>query len=120
MMKMKAFVKTKPGAGCVEFLDWDKPQVGPEEVLIQVMAAGICGSDVHVYHWSEDIIREYQPKLPLVMGHEFSGVVAEVGEQVEDLKVGDRVTANPVLYCGKCFFCKDGRQNICDNRPLLG
>jgi len=120
MKKMKAFAKTKPGRGGVECLDWDVPQVGPDEVLIQVMAAGICGSDVHVYHWSEDIIKEYQPKLPLIMGHEFSGVVAEVGKEAGDWKVGDRVTANPVLYCGKCYFCKDGRQSICDNRPLIG
>jgi len=117
---MKAFAKTKPGRGGVECLDWDVPRVGPGEVLIQVMAAGICGSDVHVYHWSEDVIREYQPTLPLVMGHEFSGVVAEVAPHVEGLKAGDRVTANPVLSCGNCSFCKGGRQNICDHRPLLG
>jgi 2-desacetyl-2-hydroxyethyl bacteriochlorophyllide A dehydrogenase len=81
---------------------------------------GICGTDLHIYDLAENIVREYKPKLPLVMGHEFSGIAVKVGDQVENLKVGDRVTAMPVLYCGECYFCRDGRQNICDHRPLLG
>lgn len=120
MVKMKAFVKVKPEPGGAEYLDWDVPKVGAEEVLIQVMAAGICGTDVHLYDWVEDKIRDSKPRLPVVMGHEFAGVIAEVGLQVKDLKVGDRITVNPLLYCGKCHFCRNGQQNICDNRPTLG
>ena len=118
--KMKAFVKMNPGPGEVHYLDWDTPVVARDDVLIQVKAVGICGTDVHVYDWPENIVREYKPKLPLVMGHEFAGVVAEVGAKVKHVNAGDRVTAMPILYCGECYFCRDGRQNICDNRPLLG
>jgi 2-desacetyl-2-hydroxyethyl bacteriochlorophyllide A dehydrogenase len=120
MPKMKALVKIKPEPGGVEFLDWDIPKVGAKEILIQVKAVGICGTDLHVYDWADNIVREYKPELPLVMGHEFAGVVVELGSQVENWKVGDRVTGMPMLYCGECFFCKEGRQNICDHRPLLG
>jgi 2-desacetyl-2-hydroxyethyl bacteriochlorophyllide A dehydrogenase len=120
MQKMKALVKTKPEPGGVEFLDWDIPKVGTREILIQVKAVGICGTDLHIYDWADNIVREYQPQLPLVMGHEFAGIVVELGSQVENLRAGDRVTVMPVLYCGECYFCRDGRQNICDHRPLLG
>jgi len=117
---MKALVKTKPEPGGIEYLDWTIPKVGPGEILIQVKAVGICGTDLHIYDWAENIVREYKPKLPLVMGHEFAGIVVEVGPQVENWMAGDRVTAMPVLYCGECYFCRDGKQNICDHRPLLG
>jgi 2-desacetyl-2-hydroxyethyl bacteriochlorophyllide A dehydrogenase len=117
---MKAFVKTKSEPGGVEYLDWSVPKVGHEEVLIEVKVAGLCGTDIHFYDWPENIIREYKPKLPRVMGHEFAGVVVEAGPQVKNVKVGDRVTVMPVLYCQDCYFCRDGKENICDNRPLLG
>ena len=117
---MKAFLKTRPEPGGVEYLDWKMPEKERGDVLVQVKAAGICGTDLHIYHWSDNIVQEYKPKLPLVMGHEFAGVVMEVGSHAKDLKVGDRVTAMPILYCGECFYCKDGKQNICDHRPLLG
>lgn len=120
MDQMKAFVKINPEPGGVDYRDWRVPKVGPEEVLIQVKAAGLCGTDVHIYDWPENIVREYRPELPLVMGHEFAGVIAEVGPQVKNVKVGDRVTVMPVLYCGECYFCRNGNQNICDHRPLLG
>ena len=96
------------------------PQSRAEGNPIQVKAVGICGTDLHIYDWEENIVREYKPKLPLVMGHEFAGIAVEVGPQVENFKAGDRVTGMPVLYCGECYFCRDGRQNICDHRPLLG
>jgi threonine dehydrogenase-like Zn-dependent dehydrogenase len=120
MHEMKAFLKTKAGSGGAEYGNWPIPIVGPREVLIGVKAAGMCGTDVHVYDWAENIVQEYKPRLPLVMGHEFSGVVMEVGPEVKNVKIGDRVTAMPVLYCGECYYCKNGTQNICDHRPLLG
>ena len=113
-------MKVKPEPGGVVFQDWNVPDIGSQDVLIEVKAAGICGTDVHVYDWPENIVREYKPKLPLVMGHEFSGVVAEIGSQVNNVKRSDRVTVMPILYCGDCYFCRDGRENICDNRPILG
>jgi 2-desacetyl-2-hydroxyethyl bacteriochlorophyllide A dehydrogenase len=120
MEKMKAFAKVRPEPGGVEYLDWDMPSIRGGDVLIRVKAAGLCGTDMHLYEWPDNIVREYKPKLPVVMGHEFSGVVAEAGREVKTVKAGDRVTVNPLLYCEECYFCKDGRQNICDNRPLLG
>lgn len=117
---MKAFVKVRPEPGGVEYLDWDVPSIQAGEVLIQIKAAGICGTDIHLYDWPDAIVREYKPKLPLVMGHEFAGIVVEMGPQVMNMKPGDRVTVNPVLYCEECFSCRDGKQNICDHRPLLG
>jgi threonine dehydrogenase-like Zn-dependent dehydrogenase len=120
MKGMKAFVKVRPEPGGAEYLDWDVPSIGGGGVLIQVKAAGLCGTDMHLYEWPDSIVREYKPKLPVVMGHEFAGIVAEVGSEVKNVRAGDRVTVNPLLYCEECYFCKDGKQNICDNRPLLG
>jgi 2-desacetyl-2-hydroxyethyl bacteriochlorophyllide A dehydrogenase len=117
---MTAFMKVQPEPGGVVFQNWNIPDIGPEDVLIQVQAAGLCGTDLHVYDWPENIVREYKPKLPLVMGHEFAGVIVQAGPQVKNVKVGDRVTAMPVLYCEDCYFCRDGKENICDNRPILG
>ncbi len=120
MAMMNAFMKVQPQPGGVIFQPWDIPDIGPGDVLIQVKAAGLCGTDLHVYDWPENIVREYKPKLPLIMGHEFAGTVIQAGPQVKNIKPGDRVTAMPVLYCGHCYFCRAGEENICDNRPLLG
>jgi len=104
----------------VSFQDWTMPDKGPGDVLIEVKAAGVCGTDLHVYDWPENIVREYKPKLPLIMGHEFAGIVVEAGSQAKNVKAGARVTAMPILYCEDCFFCRDGKENICDHRPMLG
>lgn len=117
---MKAFVKTRPEIGGAEYMDFDDPRKQKGEVVIEVKAAGICGTDMHLYDWADNIIREYKPKLPVVMGHEFAGKIIDLGPEVENLKVGDNVTAFPVLYCGQCSYCRDGQQNICNNRPILG
>ncbi len=87
----------------------------PGEVKIKVKYCGICGSDIHGY------TGESGRKIPpMVMGHEFSGVVTEIGEGVKKYKVGDRVSVLPVRYCGECEFCKRGAVNICANRENLG
>lgn len=117
---MKAFVKVKPESGGVEYRDWEVPEPKPDEVLIQVAAAGLCGTDIHLYDWADNIVKEYKPVLPLVMGHEFAGSVVEAGARVDHFSKGDPVTVFPVMYCGNCYFCRNGLQNICDNRPLLG
>jgi L-iditol 2-dehydrogenase len=91
------------------------PTIGPEEVLVRVEACGICGSDVHGYdgHTGRRI-------PPLIMGHEAAGVIAEVGPDVKQFSPGDRVTVDSTVYCGKCFYCRRGNVNLCDNRNVLG
>ena len=120
MRKMKAFVKVRPESGGAEYSDFDVPRIGAEDVLIEVKAAGICGTDIHLYDWADNIVREYKPKLPLVMGHEFAGVITDLGPGVNGLEKGDKVTAFPILYCGQCRYCRNGEPNICNDRPLLG
>jgi L-iditol 2-dehydrogenase len=117
---MKAVVKTQPGPGNLAYTDFKEPSVQPGQVIIDVRATGLCGTDLSLYNWTEETVRQFRPEPPLVMGHEFSGVVAEVGPGVSGLRVGDRVTANPVMSCGQCYYCKSGRQSICDDRPMLG
>lgn len=117
---MKAFVKVRPEMGGAEYMDFECPRRQKGEVIIEVKAAGICGTDMHLYDWAENVIREYKPNLPVVMGHEFAGRIAESGPEIDHLNVGDNVTAFPVLYCGQCSYCRDGQQNICNHRPILG
>lgn len=114
---MLSLCKTKPGKGNIELLEKEKPSLAEKDVLIRVKAAGICGSDIHIYNWDTQV----KMSLPVVMGHEFSGVVEEVGLAVEEIKPGDRVTAEPSYYvCGKCAYCMEGRYNLCLDRKVMG
>ena len=89
------------------------PVAGPGELVISVQAAGICGSDIHGYKGTTG-----RRKPPIIMGHEFSGVVSQVGEGVTRFRVGDRVVAQPLVSCGECYNCRKGLANICMNRCL--
>ncbi len=114
---MKALVKYAKGNGNMEIRDIDTPVPGPGMVKIEVKAAGICGSDLHIFHDDIDI----PVKPPVVTGHEFSGVIAEVGEGVTQWKPGDRVTSETAFsYCGKCVYCITGFYNLCNERRTLG
>ena len=114
---MKALVKYSSGAGNMEIRDIPEPAPGPGEIKIEVKAAAICGSDLHIFH---DLIAIPQ-NPPFVLGHEFCGVIAEVGEGVIGWEKGDRVTSQTaVSFCGKCVNCNTGRYNICDDRKTLG
>lgn len=95
--------------------DIPEPAIGAEDVLIKVKACGICGSDVHGYDGSSG-----RRIPPLVMGHEASGVLAKIGAGVRAFRVGDRVTFDSTISCGKCLFCSKGDVNLCDNRQVLG
>jgi L-idonate 5-dehydrogenase len=95
-----------------------KPQLGPSEVLVDVKRVGICGSDIH-YHLHYKI-GEFVPQKPLVLGHEFSGDVAEVGSRVTKVAIGDRVTAEPSIECRHCRYCRVGRYNLCENLKFIG
>ena len=95
--------------------DIPQPEIGAHDVLVQVKACGICGSDVHGLDGSTG-----RRIPPIVMGHEAAGVVAEVGKDVTAFRVGDRITFDSTIYCGACFFCHRGEMNLCDNRQVLG
>ncbi len=99
----------------LEVSEVDEPQAGVDDVLIQVEACGICGSDIHGYDGSTG-----RRIPPLIMGHEASGIVVSVGANVDDLNPGDRVTFDSMVSCGRCEFCRAGQQNLCDNRRVLG
>ncbi len=99
----------------LEYVDFPTPEIGPNDVLVQVKAVGICGSDIHGYDGSTG-----RRIPPLVMGHEASGIIAKAGENVKNFKEGDRVTFDSMLSCGKCFFCLRGEINLCDNREVMG
>ena len=96
-------------------LEAARPETGPSDVLIEVKNAGICGTDLHIWHGSYALAR-----YPIVPGHEFSGVVAAVGSEVKGFKLGDRVTADPNLPCYSCAFCQRRQFNQCLNLEVLG
>jgi L-iditol 2-dehydrogenase len=95
--------------------DVPEPTIGPDEVLMQVKACGICGSDIHGMDGSTG-----RRIPPVIMGHEASGVIAEVGRDVTGWQAGDRVTFDSTVYCGHCHFCRQGLINLCDDRRVLG
>jgi len=114
---VKAVVKYRRGDGNVELQDVAEPSPGPGQVKVEVRAAGVCGSDLHIYR--DDIKINIVP--PVVMGHEFSGVIVETGQGVERYQVGDRVTSETTAQaCGVCLPCRTGHYNMCATRRVLG
>ena len=109
---MRAVVFPAPESVALEHVD--DPVCAPDEVIVQVSLAGICGTDLHIYR------NEYMSSFPLIPGHEFGGVVAEVGGRVQDLRRGDRVAVDPNLYCNSCEFCRDQQNNHCLNWQGVG
>ena len=99
----------------LEVVDLPTPTPGPGEVLVQVAACGICGSDVHGYDGSTG-----RRIPPVVMGHEAAGAIAAVGPEVSGFAVGDRVTFDSTVYCGACDYCAKGEVNLCNNRQVIG
>jgi L-gulonate 5-dehydrogenase len=111
---MKAGLVEKPGA--LVIAERDAPVITrDDEVLIQVKRAGICGSDVHILHGKNPFA-----VYPRVWGHEFAGVVAETGRAVTSVRAGDHVCVEPIIYCGECYACRQGRGNICENLRVMG
>jgi L-iditol 2-dehydrogenase len=113
---MKAVVKTKRGPGNVELRDVEVPKAKPDEVLVEVKFTGICGTDIHIYHDSAF----YTP--PVVLGHEYSGIIVEKGSEVTGFEIGDRITSPATIPCGKCLMCRTNRANRClgEQRRILG
>ncbi|HEX4415670.1 MAG TPA: galactitol-1-phosphate 5-dehydrogenase [Lacipirellulaceae bacterium] len=110
---MRALVLTKYRE--LEFTEADRPAAGATDVLVRVGACGICGSDVHGYDGSSG-----RRIPPLIMGHEAAGVVEEIGSAVDRVRVGDRVTFDSTISCGRCDACRRGNVNLCENRRVLG
>lgn len=114
---MKAIFKQEPGRGAI-VKDAPIPVPGPNEVLVKVKAATICGTDVHIYTWDEWAQSRIKP--PMIFGHEFSGEVVEVGKNVRYIKPGDFVSAETHIACGHCYQCKTGNKHLCENVKILG
>lgn len=93
------------------------PEINQDEVLIKVMAVGICGSDLHYY--THGRIGKYIVEKPFILGHECSGVITAIGSSVNQFKVGDRVAVEPGVTCGHCEACKEGRYNLCPDVEFL-
>lgn len=106
-------VMTAPGA--IEFVEIETPKPEKGQVLIQIMNIGVCGSDIHVYH-GEHPFTSY----PVTQGHEVSGQITELGEGVSNLRVGQKVTIQPQLVCGKCYPCRHGKYNLCEELRVMG
>src|SRR6058998_2521053 len=114
---MHAVVKASPGPGAV-FEQWPTPKLGLRDILVRIEATSICGTDMHIYDWHESIRDKVKP--PMVMGHEFAGKIIEVGKEVSDLRVGDIVSGETHIFCGKCFQCRTGNAHICERMKLRG
>jgi 2-desacetyl-2-hydroxyethyl bacteriochlorophyllide A dehydrogenase len=109
---VKAAVIKSVGEVVVESVD--DPTPGPREVVVEVAACGLCGTDLHILQG------EFAPTLPIVPGHEFAGTVVACGADVRDIREGDRVAVDPSLYCNECHYCRIGRNNLCLRWGAIG
>ena len=114
---MRGLAKTTRASGGMELLDLDRPTPAADEALVEVDYAGLCGSDAGIY--------EYKPAFermdpPTVIGHEYTGRVVELGEEVTSFSVGERVVERPIRGCGECYQCQSGMENICQRIELTG
>ncbi|GAX61331.1 threonine dehydrogenase and related Zn-dependent dehydrogenases [Candidatus Scalindua japonica] len=114
---MKAIVKTKRTKG-MELINVPIAQLGLRDVLIKVTLASICGTDVHIYDWTHWARNRLTP--PRIIGHEFVGIVEDIGNEVTHVKIGDRVSAESHISCGHCYQCRNGYSEVCRNLKLLG
>jgi len=114
---VKAIAKTRPEPG-VEIIEVPEPEVRPGTVKLKLEAASVCGTDLHIYSW--DAWSASRIKPPRIIGHEFCGTIVEVGEGVTDRKVGDFVSSESHIVCGKCKQCLNGQGHVCVNTVILG
>jgi len=117
---MRALVKPAPGVGMV-VRDVPVPTIGSQDVLIRVLYAGVCGTDLHIWEWDRWASNRLKP--PVTIGHEFSGVIEKLGHEAEAeglLKVGDLVTAEGHIICGHCIPCRTGNGHLCMRTRIIG
>ncbi len=117
MRKMKVLAKLKPEEG-IWMDEFPLPEVGHNDILIRVLKTAICGTDVHIYNW-DDWARQTIP-VPMTVGHEFVGIVEELGIEVRGIKPGDRVSGEGHVTCGHCRNCRAGRRHLCRNTVGVG
>jgi len=114
---MKGFAKLAGEAGSMGVVDTEKPEPGPDEALVEVSHAGLCGSDLGVYKFKDAFERM---TFPRIVGHEYSGTVVEVGEDVTRFEAGDRVVEEIIRHCGECRHCLEGDTHICTDARITG
>ncbi len=114
---MKAICKTRPGVG-LELCEVAEPTLLPDTVRVRILRTSLCGTDLHIYSW--DSWAQSRLKPPLIIGHEFCGIVEAVGERVHHLRVGDFVAGESHLTCGVCKPCRLGQAHVCQNTRILG
>lgn len=117
---MKAIFKTTKGKGIEIKENVPTPKISADEVLIKVKRAGICGTDLHIYNWDSWAQERMDHTLPLITGHEVSGIVESIGKNVSSVAVGDLVSAETHISCGKCYLCLTNRKSVCKNTAILG
>jgi threonine 3-dehydrogenase len=114
---MKAVVKAKAGPG-VEIREVPVPSAGPGQILLKVLRAGVCGTDLHIWEWDDWARGRLKP--PVTVGHEFVGEIVEIGAGVSELKLGDRVSCESHIICEHCIACRTGNGHVCENTKILG
>ena len=130
---MKAVRKSAPRPGALEWVDVPIPPCGPGDLLLRIHAASLCGTDAHIYNWDPSISATIGAatdnlRRPLIIGHEFCGEVVEVGRDVrgvgdqsrEPIRIGDLVSAESHIVCGKCYQCRQGEYHVCVRARILG
>ncbi|GAB5547958.1 MAG: L-threonine 3-dehydrogenase [Sandaracinaceae bacterium] len=114
---MRALVKAKAQEG-IWLQDQPRPEIGPNDVLIEISKTAICGTDIHIYNWDEWSQRTIP--VPMTVGHEFVGRIAELGSHVRGFEVGDRVSGEGHITCGHCRNCRAGKRHLCRNTVGVG
>ncbi len=114
---MRALVKAKPEPG-IWLQDIEEPAVGPNDVLIKIARTSICGTDLHIVGWGE--WAQATIPVPMAIGHEYVGVISEIGDEVEGLHIGQRVSGEGHIVCGRCRNCQAGRRHLCINTVGVG
>jgi len=114
---MKTIMKMETGVG-LHIAEVPKPVPGPRDVLVRVKKTGICGTDRHIYEWDAWAAGRIKP--PVVVGHEFVGIVEDTGVAVQSVRPGDRVSGEGHIGCGHCYCCRTGQSHICDGVDIIG
>lgn len=115
--KMRALSKLEPKPG-LKLTYTGIPSIGPDEILVEIKTVSVCGTDVHIYEWDEWARSIVKP--PLIIGHEFAGKVIDAGKNVTEFNVGDLVSGETHIWCGKCYNCRTGNAHLCSNLLIRG